>query len=113
MSDGLRQWARVSAEAVYPVAVAVRVTGSGPRARWARTPSTYSCRVLSSPAGAGAAHSPGAARDGRQPVTRRPPLSTVRRAALPDDAVSVAAGVAGVQDERPAEPVDARARGAR
>jgi hypothetical protein len=40
MPDGLRQPAMVAALAVYPVAVAFSVTGTGPRARQARTPST-------------------------------------------------------------------------
>ena len=62
--------------AVYPVAVALSATGTGPRARCARTPLTYSCRVSVSRAGAAADHSPFAGSASDQPVTRTAPLAT-------------------------------------
>src|SRR6266511_2076616 len=75
MSLGLRQLSMVGAEVVYPFAMWVSVTGTGPLARVARIPLTYSCRVRR-PAGTGADQA--APLPLFQPVMRVPPLITGR-----------------------------------
>src|SRR6266508_1344458 len=85
MSPGLRQLDIAEPDAVYPVEVQVSVTGAGPRARVARAPLMYSCRVFS-PAGAGADQMLRAVSTRCHPVIGTPPLMTGR---APEAAVQI------------------------
>src|SRR5690242_20428327 len=74
MSEGFFHAVIVPEEAVYPVGVSVRTTGTRPRVRAARRPLMYSWREFLTDCGTGAAQRFSRTLTLCQPVMRTPPL---------------------------------------